>query len=182
MEKHLLAIPNRCTGCNRCTYVCAAVKEGLFMPSKARIKINNFPIQGYSVPSICFQCPKPDCLEACKVEAIFKNERGVVVIDASRCDGCSDCVAACPYGMIEQYGSGIAYKWDLCGGTPACVGECQFGALLFKEPDKISRKLRMVQMKQRIAEGSAGEKRHLLAQNILKGAVRVPRAAGYMEG
>ena len=77
MEKHLLAIPNRCTGCNRCTYVCAAVKEGMFTPSRARLKINNFPLEGYSVPSICFQCPKPDCLEACPEEAIYKNERGV---------------------------------------------------------------------------------------------------------
>ena len=103
MEKHLLALPNRCTGCNRCTYVCAAVKEGMFMPSKARLKINNFPLQGYSVPSVCFQCPKPDCLEACPEEAIFKNERGVVVVNAPMCNGCGDCVTACPYGMIEQY-------------------------------------------------------------------------------
>ena len=180
MEKHLLAIPNRCTGCNRCTYACSAVKEGMFMPSKARLKINNFPLEGYSVPSICFQCPKPDCLEACPTAAIFKNERGVVVVDAATCDGCGDCVAACPYGMIEQYGSGTAFKCDLCGGTPACVSECQYGALVFKEPDKISRKLRAIQMKQRMAHGSSDKKRHRLAQNVLKGAARVPRTAGYM--
>ena len=180
MEKHLLAIPNRCTGCNRCTYVCAAVKEGLFMPSKARIKITNFPLRGYSVPNICFQCPKPACLEACPTEAIFKNERGVVVIDAGKCEGCGDCVGACPYGMIEQYASGKAFKCDLCGGTPACVGECESGALVFKEPDKISRRLRGSQMKQRIKAGSPGEKRRQLAVNVLNDAVRVPRSVGYM--
>jgi carbon-monoxide dehydrogenase iron sulfur subunit len=180
MEKHLLAIPNRCTGCNRCTYVCAAVKEGLFMPSKARMKINNFPLKGYSVPNICFQCPKPDCMEACPVEAIFKNDRGVVVVDVSKCDGCGNCIDACPYGMIEQYGSGKAFKCDLCGGTPACVNECRYGALLFKEPDKNSRKLRNNQMKQRISAGTAGEKRRRLAQNVLNAAVRVPRTAGYL--
>jgi len=180
MEKHLLAIPNRCTGCNRCVYACTAVKEGMFRPSKARLRINNFPLQGYSVPSICFQCSKPDCIKACPAEAIFKNERGVVVIDAGKCDGCGDCVTACPYGMIEQYGSGKAYKCDLCGGNPACVAECHFGALVFKEPDTISRKLRGLQMKQRIAEGSAEDKRYALAANILKDAVRIPRTAGYM--
>ncbi len=180
MDKQQLAIPNRCTGCNRCTYACSATKEGMFMPSKARIRINNFPFQGYSVPSICFQCPKADCLASCKVEAIFKNERGVIVVDVSKCDGCGDCVAACTYGMIEQYGSGKAFKCDLCGGTPACVGECQFDALVFREPDKISLKLRGVQMKQRITEGSSEEKRYRLAQNILNVAVRVPRTAGYM--
>jgi Fe-S-cluster-containing dehydrogenase component len=180
MEKHLLVIPNRCTGCNRCTYACAASKEGLFMPSKARMKINNFPLQGYSVPSICFQCPKPDCLEACPVEAIYKNDRGVVVVDAGKCDGCGDCVDACPYGMIEQYASGKAFKCDLCGGTPVCVDECHYGALVFKEPDKISQKLRNNQMKQRIAAGTAAEKRHRLAVNVLNAAVRVPRTPGYM--
>lgn len=180
MEKHLLAIPNRCTGCNRCVYVCSAVKEGMFMPSKARIRINNFPLQGYSVPSVCFQCPKPDCLEACPEEAIYKNERGVVVVNAAKCDGCGDCVSACPYGMIEQYSSGKAFKCDLCGGSPVCVTECNFGALLFKEPDKISRKLRGEQMKQRIEEDSPDKKRHQLASNILRDAVRIPRTAGYM--
>jgi carbon-monoxide dehydrogenase iron sulfur subunit len=180
MEKHLLAIPNRCTGCNRCTYACSAVKEGLFMPARARLKINNFPLHGYSVPSICFQCPKPDCLDACPEDAIFKNERGIVVVDNRKCDGCGDCVTACPYGMIEQSESGQAYKCDLCGGTPACVSECEFGALVFMEPDSISRKLRGTQMKQRITEGSPAQKRHQLAENIRKEAVRVPRAVHYM--
>ena len=180
MEKHLLAIPNRCTGCNRCVYACAAVKEGIFMPSKARVRVSNFPLKGYSVPCICFQCPKPDCMKACPEKAIFKNERGVVVIDAGKCDGCGDCVKACPYGMIEQYTSGQAFKCDLCGGTPACVGECHFGALEFKEPDAIMKKLRGAQMKGRRTIGSPEEKRRARAEKILKDAVRVPRTAGYM--
>jgi carbon-monoxide dehydrogenase iron sulfur subunit len=180
MEKHLLVIPNRCTGCNRCTYACSAAKEGMFMPSKARLKINNFPLQGYSVPSVCFQCPKPDCLEACPEKAIFKNERGVVVVDAGKCDGCGDCVSACLYGMIEQYGSGQAFKCDLCGGSPACVAECQYGALLFTAPDSIARKLRGLQMKQRTTQGAPEAKRHALALNILQGATRMPRTAHYM--
>jgi len=180
MEKHLLAIPNQCTGCNRCVYACAAVKEGMFIPSKARIRISNFPLEGYSVPNICFQCPNADCMKACSEKAIFRNERGIVVIDAGKCSGCGECVPACPYGMIEQYGSGNAFKCDLCGGSPACVAECHFGALVFKEPDKISLKLRAEQMKQRIPEGSAEEKRYEFAVNILNEAVRVPRTAGYM--
>ena len=180
MEKHLLAIPNRCTGCNRCTYACAAVKEGMFMPSKARLQINNFPLRGYSVPSVCFQCPKPDCLEACPEAAIYKNEREVVVVDVPKCNGCGECVIACPYGMIEQYASGKAFKCDLCGGNPACVSECHFEALVFKQPDKIARKQRGVQMKQRIAEGTPEEKRHQLALNLFESAVRVPRTAGYL--
>jgi Fe-S-cluster-containing dehydrogenase component len=180
MEKHLLTIPNRCTGCNRCVYACAAVKEGMFMPSKARIHINNFPLNGYSVPNICFQCPNADCMKACPQGAIYKNEREVIVVDAAKCDGCGDCVNACPYGMIEQYSSGKAFKCDLCGGNPVCATECHFGALVFKEADKVSLKLRGAQMKQRITEGSPDEKRYQLAMNMLQAAVRVPRTPNYM--
>ena len=74
MEKHLMAIPNRCTGCNRCVYACSAVKEGMFMPSKARIHVSNMAHEGYSVPSVCFQCPKASCMEACPTGArVFSN-------------------------------------------------------------------------------------------------------------
>ena len=145
MEKHLLTIPNRCTGCSRCTYACAAAKEGIFMPSKARIKINNFAHDGYSVPSICFQCKHADCKKACRHDAIIENQSGVVVINAAKCNGCGDCVEACPYGMIEQYSSGKAFKCDLCGGDPVCVSECNFGAIVFKKPDSVTRKIRGIQ-------------------------------------
>lgn len=179
-DKHLLSIPNRCTGCNRCVYACAAVKEGMFVPSKARIRVNNFPQRGYSVPNICFHCANAACIKACPEQAIFRNERGVVVLNPAVCDGCGDCVEACPYGMIEQYGSGKAFKCDLCGGTPACVAECHFGALLFKEPDKVSLKQRGTQMKQRIREGSPDDKRHRFSLQLLDEAVRVPRTPNYL--
>ncbi len=180
MAKQLLALPNRCTGCNLCVYACSAVKEGMFMPSKSRIWISNFALQGYTVPNICFQCPAADCMKVCPEKAIFKNDRGVIVVDAQKCNGCGDCVTACTYGTIEQYGTGKAFKCDMCGGNPACVTECAFGALVYKEPDKISHKLRAVQMKQRIKDGSPEDKRYELATNILEGAVRVPHTPGYM--
>ena len=54
--------------------------------------------------------------------------------------------------MIEQYDSGMPYKCDLCGGSPACVGECNFGALVFKESDTVSKKLQGQQMKHSLLE------------------------------
>ena len=180
MEKHLMVIPNRCTGCNRCVYACSAVKEGMFMPSKARIHVNNFSHQGYSVPNVCHQCPKAACIEGCLTGAIFKSDRGVVVLDAKKCDSCGECVDACPYGMIEQYASGIAYKCDLCNGDPVCAAECHYGALVFKEADKISLKCRKDQMKQRSKEGSPQEKRRSLAVAVMEGAERIPRSPNYM--
>ncbi len=167
MDKTLYAIPDLCTGCNRCTYVCPAVKEGKFYPSKSRIHINNFSFNGYSVPSICFQCPKPECLKACPEEAIYKDENEVVLVNREKCTGCGDCVEACPYGIIEQDTEGLAYKCDYCGGDPACVKECYPGAIVFQSEDKELRKLRGLQMKQRTASGSPSEKRHQLGLNLM---------------
>lgn len=167
MGNRLYAIPELCTGCNRCVYVCSAIKEGEFIPSKSRIHINNFSFRGYSVPSICFQCSKPDCLEACPEEAIYKDENGVVLVDRKKCNGCGECITACPYGMIEQDDEKLAFKCDYCGGDPACVKECEPGALVYPEVEKKVLKLRGVQMKQRIESGSPEEKRHQLGLNLL---------------
>lgn len=170
MEEILYAVPDLCTGCNRCVYVCSAIKEGKFYPSKSRIHINNFSFNGYSVPSVCFQCPKPECLKACPEEAIYKDENEVVLVDRQKCDGCGDCVTACPYGMIEQDDKGLAYKCDYCGGAPACVKECSPAAIVYQAQDKEMRKLRGLQMKQRIESGSSGEKRHNLGKMIMTAA------------
>jgi Fe-S-cluster-containing hydrogenase component 2 len=166
-EKILLAVPEKCTACNRCLYACSAAKEGSFRPSRARLHINNFGIRGFSAPSVCFQCPKPECLEACPEEAISKNAAGVVLVDAAKCDGCGACVPACPYGMIEQYPGGQAYKCDHCGGDPACVKECSFEALLYVEADGEALRRRGAQMKQRQADGSPEAKRHALGLGLL---------------
>jgi Fe-S-cluster-containing hydrogenase component 2 len=167
MGKHIFANPELCTGCNRCVYVCSAIKEGLFQPTKARIHINNFPLRGYSVPSVCFHCPKPDCMNACPEGAITKDDDGIVLVNAEKCNGCGDCVDACTYGMIEMGTDDIAFKCDYCGGDPACVKECEPGAIVFVEGDKELRRLNGLQMKQRIDTGSPAEKRHQLGANLM---------------
>lgn len=167
MDKFLMAIPDLCTGCNRCVYACSAVKEGMFIPSKARIHISNFSLKGYSVPNACFQCPNPDCLKACPTGALYKKDQNVVLVDEEKCNGCGDCVTACPYGMIQQDAQSLAYKCDYCGGDPACVKECYPKALVFQVPDKELLGLRALQMKQRVKLGSPEDKRHRLGMIIL---------------
>jgi Fe-S-cluster-containing dehydrogenase component len=82
--------------------------------------------------------------------------------------------------MIGQYTSGKVYKCDLCGGDPACAAECHYGALVFKETDKISLKCRKDQMKQRNNSGGPQEKRRNLAIAILESTERIPRSPNYM--
>jgi Fe-S-cluster-containing hydrogenase component 2 len=166
--KHILfADPAKCTGCNRCAYVCSAVKTGQFAPARARIKVNNFPHRGFSGPSICFQCPGASCHKACPADAISRNAADLVVVDASRCTACGDCVAACPYGMIELVGDSAA-KCDHCAGDPACVKECFPGALIYAEKTPELVKLRGTQMKLRSTAGSPAEKRDNLGRALLR--------------
>lgn len=170
MEKQLFANPDLCTGCSRCAYACSAEKTGAFAPTLSRVKINNFPLQGYSVPSVCFQCPKADCLEACPVNAISRDAEKRVVVDEALCTACGACVEGCTYGMIEQDAAGIAFKCDHCGGDPACVKECNPGALTFQASNPELMKLKGAQMKNRSKTGSAREKRLALALNLMKTA------------
>lgn len=170
MEKQLLANSDLCTGCNRCTLICSALKEGVFQPERARVKISNFPLRGYSVPNVCFQCPKASCLEACPTKALYRSDKGVVLVSDELCTSCGACVSACPYGMIELDSRGIACKCDQCDGDPACVKECHADALLFAEPDVDQMRHKAAQMKQRSASGTPEEKRHNLAEQIMKKA------------
>lgn len=167
MSKALFADPDKCTGCNRCTYVCSAVKTGAFAPTGARIQINNYPHKGFSVPSVCFQCPGAPCHKACPTEAISRNAADVVVVDAEKCTACGLCVTACPYGMIEMNVEGLACKCDHCGGDPACVKECFPAALVYQEAEPALVKLKGAQMKNRAMEGSSWEKRDQLGRALL---------------
>ncbi|MBU5614085.1 4Fe-4S dicluster domain-containing protein [Geomonas azotofigens] len=166
MKKELFANPDLCTGCNRCTLACSANKEGVFQPSKARMRVTNFPLRGFSVPNICFQCPKANCLEACPTDAMFRGADGVVRLNRDLCSGCGACVSACPYGMVEQDAKGIPFKCDLCDGDPACAKECHSEALVHVAGDAALFQLKAAQMKTRHNSGTPLEKRHKIAEAL----------------
>jgi formate dehydrogenase iron-sulfur subunit len=90
---------------------------------------------------VCKHCVQAGCLEVCPTGAIIRTEFDTVVIQADTCNGCRDCIAACPFGVIGVNPvTQTAQKCTLCYDrmkanlTPACAQACptasiQFGAI-----------------------------------------------------
>jgi ferredoxin len=64
----------------------------------------------------------------------MKIKRQIIRIDEDLCDGCEQCIPACPEGALQIVG-GVAkvVKEGFCDGLGACLGECPQGALTIEE-------------------------------------------------
>ncbi|MBF0381634.1 MAG: 4Fe-4S dicluster domain-containing protein [Magnetococcales bacterium] len=112
------------------------------------------------LPIQCHQCDEPACVQACPVEATWKEKDGIVVIDYDWCIGCRYCSVACPYWARHFNWSkpnlqpdeinpkthylgnrpreaGVMEKCTFCiqktrkGELPACQEACPTGARVF---------------------------------------------------
>jgi NAD-dependent dihydropyrimidine dehydrogenase PreA subunit len=60
--------------------------------------------------------------------------RKIIKIDEALCDGCGNCVLACPENAIEIIGGKAkVVRESLCDGLGACIGNCPTGALSMEE-------------------------------------------------
>src|SRR6201993_5596029 len=87
---------------------------------------------------VCKHCVQAGCLEVCPTGAIIRTEFDTVVIQSNVCNGCRDCIAACPFGVIDiNPASGTAQKCTLCydrmrgGLEPACAKACPTDSINF---------------------------------------------------
>lgn len=61
-------------------------------------------------------------------------KRKIIEIDERKCDGCGDCIPACPEGAIQLIDSKARLISDLCcDGLGACLGHCPQGAITIEE-------------------------------------------------
>ncbi len=98
-----------------------------------------------SVILVCNHCENPPCAQVCPVQATYKRDDGIVIVDHHRCIGCRYCMIACPYNAryfnfkdSEHWANqdrpkrshGVAESCHLCahrldvGKPPACVEAC----------------------------------------------------------
>jgi formate dehydrogenase iron-sulfur subunit len=87
---------------------------------------------------VCKHCVQAGCLEVCPTGAIIRTEFDTVVIQSDVCNGCRDCIAACPFGVIDiNPVSNTAQKCTLCydrlqaGMEPACSKACPTNSIQF---------------------------------------------------
>jgi Fe-S-cluster-containing hydrogenase component 2 len=67
----------------------------------------------------------------------------VVRINEAECIGCWECIKACPFGAADwDDDKEVAIMCDLCGGEPACVASCIYGALSFEPEATVVRRKR----------------------------------------
>jgi molybdopterin-containing oxidoreductase family iron-sulfur binding subunit len=111
----------KCVGCHACTIACVAENKlppGVVYRPVLEEEIGTYPnvIRRFT-PKPCMQCDNPPCVPVCPVNATYKNDDGVVVIDYDQCIGCRYCVTACPYAS-RTFDFGQTYT----KGTPTAAG------------------------------------------------------------
>ena len=89
---------------------------------------------------VCKHCTHASCLEVCPTGSIIKTEFDTVYIQPDVCNGCRDCIAACPYDVITMdEHTGVAQKCTMCydrlqgGMEPACAKACPTDSIQFGE-------------------------------------------------
>jgi formate dehydrogenase iron-sulfur subunit len=91
---------------------------------------------------VCKHCVNAPCLEVCPTGAIMRTEFDSVYIQENVCNGCRNCIAACPFGVIhisgnQNDGKGTAKKCTLCYDrlqhnlVPSCAQACPTESIQF---------------------------------------------------
>ncbi len=134
-KKYVIIVDTaKCIDCKACMVACKVennVPEGFWRNGINVLGGEDGSLRTEFQPSQCMQCDDPSCVAACPVQATYKQDDGLVVIDPEKCIGCGNCVTACPYkARYRDPVKRIADKCNFCedrlkrGKEPACVVTC----------------------------------------------------------
>jgi formate dehydrogenase iron-sulfur subunit len=96
---------------------------------------------------VCKHCQHASCMDVCPTGAIIRTEFDTVYIQPDVCNGCRNCISACPYsviGMDEE--THVARKCTLCydrlqnGMEPACAKACPTQSIQFGPLDELQQR------------------------------------------
>jgi formate dehydrogenase iron-sulfur subunit len=93
---------------------------------------------------VCKHCQHASCMDVCPTGAIVRTEFDTVFIQEDVCNGCRNCIAACPYDVIDiDKERNVARKCTLCydrlqgGLEPACAKACPTDSIQFGPLDEL---------------------------------------------
>jgi formate dehydrogenase iron-sulfur subunit len=118
-------------------------------PIRLPLDIVPSPNRWLMMSDVCKHCVTAPCQQACPTGAIIHNEFENVYIQADICNGCSYCIAACPFGVITRSSlDGHSHKCTLCydrqrdGLVPACAKACPTASIQFGPIEELHQRAR----------------------------------------
>ncbi len=126
---------------------------------------------------VCKHCVNAPCLEVCPTGAILRTEFDTVYINEPACNGCRDCISACPFGVIhmsEDPTRLVAQKCTFCYDrlkhnlTPACAQACPTQSIRFGPVSKLRAQAK-ARVEQLHAQGIHQAQLYGADENILGG-------------
>ena len=140
----LMVFQKDCMGCHACEVACKQ-EHGLGVGPRLIKVIERAPLY---IPVYCHHCAKPPCGDSCPVDAISRNERGIVLVDKDQCIGCKACIEACPFGAMQfDEEREVALVCDLCyerlenDEEPACCMVCPTRCIVWGDMKAISQEI-----------------------------------------
>jgi formate dehydrogenase iron-sulfur subunit len=96
---------------------------------------------------VCKHCQHASCMDVCPTGAIIRTEFDTVFIQSDVCNGCRNCISACPYSVIGiDEETNVARKCTLCydrlqgGMEPACAKACPTQSIQFGPLDELQQR------------------------------------------